>query len=60
MLKGVPVIGGIAYLRNENVTVLGGAVARLQKLHRLRLYEELDKRMDEDESEAQVHTYCPS
>ncbi|KAJ3545100.1 hypothetical protein NMY22_g2565 [Coprinellus aureogranulatus] len=49
-LDNVPIIAGVAYLRNENVEIVGGSVARLQTLHNLRLYEELQKRMDEDDS----------
>lgn len=55
-LKNIQIVAGIAYLRNENVVVIGGSVARLQTEHRLRLYEELNRRMDEDDRA----TYIPS
>ena len=55
-LKNVQIIGGVAYLRKDNVMVMGGAVASLQALHQLRLYEELRRRMDEDETEAEVRS----
>lgn len=53
-LKDVEIIGGVACLRNQNVMVMGGFVSSLHKLHRLRFYEELDRRMELEESEAQV------
>lgn len=52
------VVGGIGYLRNENVTVIGGAVKSLQRIHRVRWYEELDRRMEEEALEAQVCIGC--
>jgi hypothetical protein len=50
----VPVVDGVAYLRNDNVAKIGGTVHDLQKEHRRRLYDELDRRMDEDEEDALV------
>ncbi|KAJ3538375.1 hypothetical protein NMY22_g5191 [Coprinellus aureogranulatus] len=52
-LANVPIIGGVAYLRNENIKIVGGFVAHLQKVHCLRLYEDLQRRMDEDDNESQ-------
>ncbi|KAJ3528045.1 hypothetical protein NMY22_g9559 [Coprinellus aureogranulatus] len=52
-LVNVPISGGVAYLRPENVTVLGGSVLRLQKQHKFRFFEELDRRMEEDDAEAE-------
>ena len=53
-LTNVPIVGGIAYLCNHNVMIMGGAVPELQKLHRRRFFEELSERMDEDELNAVV------
>jgi hypothetical protein len=53
-LKEVEIVGGVACLRKKNIMVMGGAVESLQKLHRLRLYEELSRRMDLEESDAEV------
>ncbi|KAJ3547517.1 hypothetical protein NMY22_g1619 [Coprinellus aureogranulatus] len=51
-LTDVPVIKGIAYLRRHNVLEVGGIVEELQNKHRQRLYEELDRRMNEETFEA--------
>lgn len=50
----MPIVGGIAYIRNDNIKDMGGAVPGLEKGHQIRLYEELVRRMDEDEAEATV------
>ena len=50
-LVNVPIIAGVAYLRNHNISEIGGHVFDLQKQHRWRLFEELDRRMDEDEED---------
>ncbi|TEB32972.1 hypothetical protein FA13DRAFT_1790048 [Coprinellus micaceus] len=58
-LENVEVVGGIAYLRNAQVTILGGVVEGLQKAHRTRLYEELSQRMREEAAEAHVQGLSP-
>ena len=41
--------------------IMGGGVESLQNLHHLRLYEELRRRMDDDEREAEVrYTHFPA
>ncbi|KAJ3518699.1 hypothetical protein NMY22_g13548 [Coprinellus aureogranulatus] len=53
-LRNVPIIAGVAYLLEENIEDMGGTVNSLDRAHQRRLYEELQKRMDEDEAEAEV------
>ncbi|TEB17150.1 hypothetical protein FA13DRAFT_1804426 [Coprinellus micaceus] len=58
-LKDVEIVGGVACLRKKNVMVMGGIVESLQKLHHLRLYEELSRRMDSEESDAGMEGVSP-
>ena len=53
-LTNVPIIGGVAFLRCENVVEIGGNVFEIQTQHRSRLFEELGRRMDEEEEDAAV------
>ena len=56
-LKNIQIVGGVAFLQNDNIVKIGeGVVHALQKEHRRRLYEELDLRMDEDEEDALVRS----
>lgn len=53
-LEDVPIVRGTAYLRPENVTILGGQVEPLECVHRRRLTSDLYNRMIDEISLAQV------
>lgn len=53
-LRNAEIIGGVAYLRKENVVVVGGEVLPLQLAHRRRLYDELITRLHGDLMDAAV------
>ncbi|KAJ3547511.1 hypothetical protein NMY22_g1618 [Coprinellus aureogranulatus] len=58
-LTNLPIVGGVAYLLRENVEDIGGAVDSLQKQHHRRLHEELQRRMDDDDREAESEGLLP-
>lgn len=47
-------ITGVAYLRADDIEVIGGEVESLQQEHRTRFYDELVKRVYEDFMESAV------